>query len=303
MAENNSGIKIRRAFISIGGVTLRGDTASGVAIISKADGEVTSLDINKALQDCEDNLNLNNKKVIKVIPTSFKLDAKEILGRPEGMRGTKLEIKALFITCAISHFEDLLEVITLAGIEPIDIMAAPLAGSFIAMSPKQKMVGGALVNIGSETTSLSVYENALIAATFSANLAGAAAARWAVSVLERTGLAKKRSAIAGRLPLLERKRLELARAIAARPKLLMLDEIAGGLTEPEVHELVSLIRELKADHSIIWIEHIAHALTATADTLMVLHFGAKIAEGEPHAILRSPEVRQIYLGIAADAAP
>ena len=95
--------------------------------------------------------------------------------------------------------------------------------------------------------------------------------------------------------------LELARAIAARPKLLMLDEIAGGLTEPEVHDLVSLIRELKADHSIIWIEHIAHALTATADTLMVLHFGAKIAEGEPNAILRSPEVRQIYLGIAADA--
>jgi cell division protein FtsA len=173
VAENNSGIKIRRAFISIGGVTLRGDTASGVAIISKADGEVTSLDINKALQDCEDNLNLNNKKVIKVIPTSFKLDAKEILGRPEGMRGTKLEIKALFITCAISHFEDLLEVITLAGIEPIDIMAAPLAGSFIAMSPKQKMVGGALVNIGSETTSLSVYENGILVSLHSFSIGGA----------------------------------------------------------------------------------------------------------------------------------
>ena len=173
VAENNSGIKIKRAFISIGGVTLRGDTASGVAIISKADGEVTSLDINKALQDCEDNLNLNNKKVIKVIPTSFKLDAKEILGRPEGMRGTKLEIKALFITCAISHFEDLLEVITLAGIEPIDIMAAPLAGSFIAMSPKQKMVGGALVNIGSETTSLSVYENGILVSLHSFSIGGA----------------------------------------------------------------------------------------------------------------------------------
>ena len=150
---------------------------------------------------------------------------------------------------------------------------------------------------------LSVYENVLIAATFSAKLAGVAAVRWSMSVLERTGLANKRSAIAGRLSLLERKRLELARAIAARPKLLMLDEIAGGLTEPEVLDLVSLIRELKVDHSIIWIEHIAHALTATADTLMVLHFGAKIAEGEPHAILRSPEVRQIYLGIAADATP
>ncbi|KKP98060.1 MAG: Cell division protein ftsA [Candidatus Nomurabacteria bacterium GW2011_GWA1_36_15] len=92
MAEKNSGIKIRRAFVSIGGVTLRGDVSSGIGIISKADGEVTGLDINKALQDCEDNLNLNNKKVIKVFPLSFKLDGKEILGRPEGMKGTKLEM-------------------------------------------------------------------------------------------------------------------------------------------------------------------------------------------------------------------
>jgi cell division protein FtsA len=173
MAENNSGIKIRRAFISIGGVTLRGDMSSGVAIISKADGEVTSLDINKALQDCEDNLNLNNKKIIKVFPISFKLDSKEILGRPEGMRGTKLEVKALFITCSIPHFEDLLEVVALAGIEPIDVIASPLAGSAIAMSPKQKMVGGALVNIGSETTSLSVYENGTLVSLHTFSIGGA----------------------------------------------------------------------------------------------------------------------------------
>ena len=103
-AEKISGIKIRRAFIGIGGVTLRGDLVNGVEIVSKADGEVTNLDINKALQDCEDNLNLNNKKIIKVFPVSFKLDGKEILGRPEGMRGTKLEVKALFVTCSNSHF-------------------------------------------------------------------------------------------------------------------------------------------------------------------------------------------------------
>lgn len=150
---------------------------------------------------------------------------------------------------------------------------------------------------------LTVYENVLIAATFSARLSGAAAERWALSALDRTRLANKRSIIAGGLPLLDRKRLELARAVAAQPKLLMLDEIAGGLTEPEVHELVELIRELKADHSLIWIEHVAHALTAAAETLMVLNFGAKIAEGEPHAILQSPEVRKIYLGIGANAAP
>lgn len=173
MAERNSGIKIKHAFVSIGGVTLRGDISSGVGIISKADGEVTSLDINKALQDCEDNLNLNNKKIIKIFPISFKLDGKEILGRPEGMRGTKLEIKALFATCSLSHFEDLLEVITLAGIEPLDVIASPEAGSRIALSEKQKIVGGALVNIGSETVSLSVFENGILVSLHTFSIGGA----------------------------------------------------------------------------------------------------------------------------------
>ncbi len=172
MAEKNSGIKIRRAFISIGGVTLRGDVSNGIGIISKADGEVTGLDINKALQDCEDNLNLNNKKVIKVFPVSFKLDGKEILGRPEGMRGTKLEVKALFITCSLSHFEDLLEVITLAEIEPIDVIASAEAGSRIALSERQKIVGGALVNIGSETVSLAVFENGILASLHTFSIGG-----------------------------------------------------------------------------------------------------------------------------------
>ena len=172
LAEKNSGIKIKHALISIGGVTLRGDMSSGVGIISKADGEVTNLDINKALQDCEDNLNLNNKKIIKVFPLSFKLDGKEILGRPEGMKGTKLEIKALFVTCSLSHFEDLLEVITSVGIEPTDIIASPEAGSYLALSEKQKIVGGALVNIGSETVSLSVFENGTLASLHTFSIGG-----------------------------------------------------------------------------------------------------------------------------------
>ena len=149
---------------------------------------------------------------------------------------------------------------------------------------------------------LTVYENALVAATFAGRLAGPAAERSALSVLDRMGLANKMSVLSGGLPLLDRKRLELARAAAARPKLLMLDEIAGGLTEPEVHELIRLIRELKTDHTLIWIEHVAHALTATAESLLVLNFGAKIAQGEPHAVLQGAEVREIYLGIGPDAA-
>ncbi len=173
MAERNSGIKIKRAFVSIGGVTLRGDMSNGVGIISKADGEVTSLDINKALQDCEDNINLNNRKIIKVSPVSFKLDGKEILGRPEGMKGTRLEVKAFFVTCSTSHFEDLMEVITLAGIDPVDVVASSEAGSRIALSERQKIVGSALVNIGSETVSLSVFENNMLVSLYTFSIGGA----------------------------------------------------------------------------------------------------------------------------------
>ncbi|OGJ05493.1 hypothetical protein A2456_00020 [Candidatus Nomurabacteria bacterium RIFOXYC2_FULL_36_19] len=161
IAEKSSGIKIKRAFISIGGISLRGEFSSGSVIISKADGEVTSLDINKALQDCEDNLNLNNKKIIQVFHISSKLDGREVLGRLEGMRGTKLEIKAFFVTYSIQHLEDLIEVVAQAGVETIDVIASPIASGQIALSERQKIVGVALVNIGQQTTTLSVFENGL----------------------------------------------------------------------------------------------------------------------------------------------
>ena len=161
LAEKTSGIKIKRAFVSVSGVTLRGETSLGSAVISKADGEVTNLDINKALEDGEENLNLANKKIIQTFPISYKLDGKDISGRLEGTRGNKLEVKALFVTCSSVHLEDLLEVIALADIETIEALPAPIAESYIALSDKQKIVGGALVNIGSETVTLSIFENGL----------------------------------------------------------------------------------------------------------------------------------------------
>jgi len=159
IAEKNSGIKIKRAFISISGTTLRSEIGSGSAIISKANSEVTNLDVKKALEDSENNLNLNNKKVIHTFPISFKLDGKDVLGKIEGMCGNKLEIKAVFITYSSQHLDELISVITEAGVEVIDVIASPIAGSHIALSEKQKIVGCALVNIGSETVSLSVFEN------------------------------------------------------------------------------------------------------------------------------------------------
>jgi cell division protein FtsA len=172
LAEKTSGIKIRRAFVSLSGTTLRGEISSGSTIISKADGEVTVLDANKALSDCEDNLNLGNKKIIHTFPISYRLDGKEVLGRLEGMRGTKIEAKALFVTYSIVHLEDLLGVIAEAGVEAIDVIASPIAISNIAMTEKQKIVGVALVDIGAETTSLSVFEDGKLISIQSFSIGG-----------------------------------------------------------------------------------------------------------------------------------
>ncbi len=165
LAEKTSGVKIRRAFVSLSGTTLRGEMSSGSAIISKADGEVTTLDINKAIADCEDNLSIGNKKIIHTYPVSFRLDGKEVQGRLEGMRGTKLEAKALFVTYSIVHLEDLLGAIALAGVETIDVVASPVALESVVLTEKQKIVGVALVDIGAETTTLSVFENGAMVAT------------------------------------------------------------------------------------------------------------------------------------------
>ncbi len=140
---------------------------------------------------------------------------------------------------------------------------------------------------------LTAYENVLVAATYGRGESDSEA----VAALDRVGLLAKANALAGSLTLLERKRLELARALATGPKVLLLDEIGGGLTEPEVLEVVATIRDLR-EHgiSIIWIEHIVHALLALVDRLVALAAGRMLIEGEPQAVIDSPELRDVYLG-------
>lgn len=151
-------------------------------------------------------------------------------------------------------------------------------------------------------TGLSVYENAMIAATQAAGLYGREAEKLCLEVLEQTELLAKANTLAGRLTLLERKRLELTRALCTRPKLLLLDEIAGGLTDNECTSLIQTIKDIHASGvSIIWIEHVVHALLAVVDRLIVIDFGKKIAEGDPKTIMESAEVQEIYLGIEVDA--
>jgi len=144
---------------------------------------------------------------------------------------------------------------------------------------------------------LTVFENVLVGACFATPRSEKDAAKLCGAVLETTGLLRHANKLAGALPLLDRKRLELARALATQPRVLLLDEIAGGLTEGECAVLVDVIRTIGASGvSILWIEHIVHALLAVVTRLVVLNFGQVVAEGEPRSVMASQAVREIYLG-------
>ena len=148
---------------------------------------------------------------------------------------------------------------------------------------------------------MTVFENVYVGATFGGGFHGQIGYEAAVRALETTGLMHLSEKPAGQLRLLDRKRLELARALATNPRLILLDEIAGGLTEKELPPLIELIRGLRdSGVTVVWIEHIVHALTAVVDELMCLALGRVLAIGDPQEVMRSPEVIEVYLGSTFD---
>jgi branched-chain amino acid transport system ATP-binding protein len=145
---------------------------------------------------------------------------------------------------------------------------------------------------------MTVFENLLVGATYGRGRRISESRDLCYTILRDAGLLEKRDMLAGQLGLLERKRLELARALATEPELLLLDEIAGGLTEHEVHELLAVIGAIRARGvTIIWIEHIVHALASVVDRIVVINFGSKLTEGPPQAVLASRELQEVYLGV------
>ncbi len=146
-------------------------------------------------------------------------------------------------------------------------------------------------------THMSVWENLRVASLFAGQLEPAECDEWVTQVLNFTGLARDGDILAGRLPLLGRKRHELARALATRPSLLLIDEVAAGLTDAEVDEFIDLVARIKgAGITVIWVEHVMKTMLRATDRLLALSGGHIIAQGPPDYVINTPEVQRVYLG-------
>lgn len=162
-AESIARVPIRSAFLAVGGISLDEARASGSAIISRADQEITVLDLERAAKAAREAAapGFLNRHVLHSIPLEYRVDGVKTLGDPVGMKGVRLEVDYLFVTCLAQHEDILTKSIEDANIEIIDQMASPLAGSYVLLDGEQKMKGCVLANIGAETVSIVVYDEGI----------------------------------------------------------------------------------------------------------------------------------------------
>lgn len=161
-AQDKAGVKVKKAFVAVGGIGLSGVAVSSSIVTSRADAEITQLDLDKLDEQSEKDIPrsaISNRRIVYDIPLEYSIDGNASLGRPLGLTGNKLEKKTLFITCLEHHVTDLIDAVNEAGIEVEDMMAAPIAASFVTLNKTQKIAGCVLANIGAETVSIAVFEN------------------------------------------------------------------------------------------------------------------------------------------------
>lgn len=160
-AEKSAGVTIKRAHVAIGSIGLEEIYSRGEIIPARADSEVTAIDLDKVMQDSEERVgdHIPNRRILHSIPLRYTIDGAEVLGRPSGLRGTKLEVDSLFITTFEQHVNDLIRTVEHLGVYVEDVIASPLAASFVMLSKAQKRAGCVLTNIGAETTSIVVFED------------------------------------------------------------------------------------------------------------------------------------------------
>lgn len=162
-AEKAAGVEIKRAYVGMGGIGMDELTAHGEVITTRADSEITAHDLEKAMQDAEERIQeqIPNRKILHAIPLRYRIDGEPVLGKPHGLRGTRLEVDALFITTFEQHLNDLVDAIESTGVLVEDVMASPLAASFVMLTKAQKRAGCILANIGAETVSIAIFEDAI----------------------------------------------------------------------------------------------------------------------------------------------
>jgi cell division protein FtsA len=160
-AEKSAGVIVKRAHVAIGSIGLEETYSRGEIIPARADSEIVTTDLDKVMQDSEERIadHIPNRRILHSIPLRYLVDGAEVLGRPQGMRGTKLEVDSLFITTYEQHVNDLIATIESIGVYVEDVIASPLAASFVMLSKTQKRAGCVLANIGAETTSMVVFED------------------------------------------------------------------------------------------------------------------------------------------------
>ncbi len=161
-AEKSAGISIKRAYVSVSGIGLGAIISTASVNTTKADAEITDLDVKRAIEESEKELPnqyIQNRKIIHTIPLEFKIDGKRVLGKPQGLKGIRLEARVLYMTCLAHHLNEILNACEEADIEIQDVIAGPMASSFVTLNKTQKIAGCLLANIGCETTSIIVFEN------------------------------------------------------------------------------------------------------------------------------------------------
>jgi len=210
-----------------------------------------------------------------------------------GLLGPNGSGKSTFINVVSGHYQSTAGTLTFAGVELSGLKAHAIAQQGIART----------YQIPRPFANLTVFENTRLVAAYARNITLNQATPFAIEALEKVGLEEKIDVLPQDLNLHQRKFLEFARALAAKPKLLMLDEVLSGLTPSEIQSAIDLILSIKAQGTtILFVEHVMSAVMALADRIAVINYGQLLAQGDPREVMRNPEVITAYLGKKLDHA-